>query len=121
MSEPIRIERGGKGRPIEGRAELDAAWARFRRGMVRLAREGHRSDPQTLAKLTPIVAEATSSLNRLADELQAAEDASARNRRLLAVEEQRLGKVLRKAARQGSPAARRMLRGIAEGGPDGVA
>lgn len=112
---------GSKGQPIEGRAELDAAWSRFRRGMIRLAREGHRSDPGTLAKLTPIVAEATAALNRLTGEAHAAENASVRNRRLLEAEEQRLGKLLRKSARQGSPGAVRMLRQMDQGRPDDAA
>ncbi|MGW6584436.1 hypothetical protein [Streptomyces globisporus] len=112
---------GRKGQPIEGRAELDAAWSRFRRSMIRLAREGHRSDPATLAKLTPIVAEATETLNRLTGEAQAAENGSVRNRRLLEAEEQRLGKLLRKSARQGSAGAVRMLQRMDEGRPDDAA
>ncbi|MYX15439.1 hypothetical protein GTY67_18950 [Streptomyces sp. SID8374] len=112
---------GRKGQPIEGRAELDAAWSRFRRAMIRLAREGHRSDPGTLAKLKPIVAEATAALDRLTSEAHAAENASVRNRRLLEAEEQRLGKLLRKSARQGSPGAVRMLRQMDEGRPDDAA
>lgn len=121
MSEPTPVKQGRGAQVIEGRAELDAAWARFRRGTARLAREGRRSDPETLAKLGPIVAEATRVLDRLADEAQAAEDSSARNRRLLAEVEQKATRVLRKLARQGDPRAVRMLRGMSRGRPDEAA
>ncbi|MFD3525059.1 hypothetical protein [Streptomyces sp. NPDC058653] len=121
MSEPTPIKQGRGAQPIEGRAELDAAWARFRRGMVRLAREGRRSDPETLAKLGPIVAEATQVLDRLAGEANAAVGSSARNRRLVAEAEQKAARVLRRLARQGDPRAVRMLRSMSGGRPDDAA
>ncbi|SFD61783.1 hypothetical protein [Streptomyces aidingensis] len=92
-----------RSRGYPGRDRLDAASMRFRRAVARLHREGQRSDPQTAAKLGPIVAEAEAVLLRLAERAEKAENESARNRRLLAEEEARLDRLLRRAARRGLP------------------
>lgn len=64
-----------------GRAELDAANMRFRRGLARLYREGSRHDPKLLADLTAIVGEAVEHLLRLAGDAEAAEEGSERHRK----------------------------------------
>ncbi|MET7900350.1 hypothetical protein ABZS86_02355 [Streptomyces sp. NPDC005355] len=92
-----------------GRAELDAANMHFRRAVARLNREAKRHDPSLLPRLAAIVAEATEHLTRLANDAQTAEDSSERHRKALAEAETRMQRTLRKAVRQGSPHAARLL------------
>ncbi|MGW2895850.1 hypothetical protein ACWDAO_14815 [Streptomyces sp. NPDC001212] len=126
MSEPqtTSFESSRKDTSFEGRAELDAAWRFFRRSLIALLREGRRPDapdPETLAKLTPIAAEATQVLRRLANEAQSAVSGSARNRELMEREEAKLRRLLGRAARKGSSGAARMLRTLDRKGPDDAA
>ncbi|WP_143589859.1 hypothetical protein [Streptomyces africanus] len=88
-------------RAFEGRQELDEAWRVFRKALIGLATEGHRSDTETLAKVGPIAAEAARVLRVLAGQARLAEGESSRNRRLLQREEERLERLRRKAARRG--------------------
>ena len=99
--------RKAKGYP--GRDQLDQASMRFRRAVTRLHREGLK-DPVTAAKLGPIITEAVAALDSLAQRAQKAENESARNRAMLAREQEKLERVLRKGARQGSPRAAELLR-----------
>jgi hypothetical protein len=64
-----------------GRDQLDAASMQFRRAVARLYREGERGDPETAAKLKPIIERAVWSLEALAGEAERAEQDSARNRK----------------------------------------
>jgi septal ring factor EnvC (AmiA/AmiB activator) len=86
-------------RGYPGRNSLDAASNRFRRALARLAREG-RTDPETAAKLPPILAEAVETLDRLAAAASKAEGESARNRKAIAAQEARLARLERKLGRQ---------------------
>lgn len=116
--EPARLKSSRKDNTFEGRTELDAAWRVFRKSLIDLLKEGHRSDPETLAKLAPIAAEASETLRRLAGDAQAAVSGSQRNRDLLERENAKLRRTLSRAARQGSKGAMRMLQRLDEGGPD---
>jgi hypothetical protein len=104
-----------RARSFEGREDLDEAWRLFRKSLIGLATEGHRSDPETLGKVGPIALEAARVLRDLADRARAAEGESSRNRRLLQREEERLERLRRKAARRG------MLIGPVVRGPDDAA
>jgi hypothetical protein len=73
---------------------------RFRRAIARLAREG-RTDPDTAAKLPPIVAEAVQTLDRLAAAASEAEGQSARNRAAMEREQAKLDRLQRQMARRG--------------------
>lgn len=97
-----------------GRAELDAANARFRRALARASREAARHDSKLIPHLAAIIGEATEHLHRLASDVEAVENSSARHRQGLAAAEEGLKRSLRKAARQGSPEAVRLLARVQE-------
>lgn len=90
-----------RARSFEGRGELDEAWRVFRKALVGLSTEGHRSDPETLARVGPIALEAARVLRELAGQARAAEGQSTRNRRLLQREQDKFERMRRKAARLG--------------------
>lgn len=92
-----------------GRPELNAANARFRRALARLHKEAVRHDPELLPQLAALVGEATEHLLRLASDAEAAENGSARHRAALKAQTDKTLRTLRRAARQGSPHAVRML------------
>ncbi|MFP8882618.1 hypothetical protein [Streptomyces mangrovi] len=105
-------------KPYPGRSELETAYARFRRAVSRLNKEATRHDAALLPRLEAIVTEAAQHLDRLAVEAQKAEDSSARHRAALAREKEKTTAVLRKAVRQGSPHAGRILARIEQLGDD---
>ncbi|TDT95336.1 hypothetical protein EDD99_7161 [Streptomyces sp. 846.5] len=98
--------RSHKGYP--GRAQLDRSNMRMRKAFARLAREGLR-DPETAAKIAPIVQAAAEQMDRLAVEADRAADNSLRNRAMLSKEQAKLNKVLRRSAAAGNASAVRML------------
>lgn len=104
-----------------GRAELDAANMRFRRAVSRLFREAARHDPSLMPRVAAIVGEATEHLTRLANDAQAAEDSSERHRKALAEADTKMRRTLRKAARQGSAHAARLLARMDDRGTAGGA
>ncbi|MFE0727064.1 hypothetical protein ACFW2X_02215 [Streptomyces antibioticus] len=84
-----------------GRDRLDDANRQFRRALARLAREGRRHDPDLLAEVERIAAEAADTLDRLTQAATTAEGNSARHRAALAREQQNLDRLTRKLARRG--------------------
>ncbi|MEU3730293.1 hypothetical protein AB0E81_12900 [Streptomyces sp. NPDC033538] len=84
-----------------GRDRLDDANRRFRRALARLAREGRRHDPDLLAEVERIAAEAAGTLDRLATVAVKAEGNSGRHRAALEREQQNLDRITRKLARRG--------------------
>lgn len=89
-----------RSRGYAGRDQLDAANMRFRKAVARLAREGDK-DPDTAAKLPPIIAEAVQTLDRLATAAIEAEGNSARHRAAMAREQAKLDRLTRKLTRRG--------------------
>ncbi|MFF9861129.1 hypothetical protein [Streptomyces tendae] len=106
MSETTPLAPRERATPIEGREELDAAWGRFRKAITDLLREGLRS-PDVLPALTPIVKEATVTLQRLTKEARAATAGSKRKREASA--EGKLRKALVSASGKGSARAAALL------------
>ncbi|WP_432104875.1 hypothetical protein [Streptomyces sp. bgisy091] len=95
--------------PYPGRARLDTANARFRRGLARLRKEA-RHDATLITRHEEILTKAAGALEDLAAEAEAAEQTSERHRKALAAESQKLTRTLRRAVRQGVPGAHRMLK-----------
>ncbi|MFI1726901.1 hypothetical protein [Streptomyces sp. NPDC020489] len=85
-----------------GRDDLNKASARARRAFAAVFKEGRRHDPKLLPDLAQLVAEAAETLNRIASDAEALEQASARHQRALKAQQDKTRALLRKAQRSGS-------------------
>lgn len=108
--------RKAKGYP--GRDQLDQASMRLRRAVARLHREG-QLDPETAAKLGPIVGAAARSWDELAREAEKAADGSKRNRDRLAKAQAALDRKLARTVRQGRVPESLRRRAEGSAGPHG--